>query len=266
MSWASRWCIAGADNLQQVDHMCMMSAVEGYPSLRMTLWSLCGNFIMENCHFTIMELSIHFHRFPAPCCTELSPSICSENCAPGGCQSNWHQNTKHSAWSQHWHSCSGTMMMATSFCIGSSQVMKRGLHTWPQKPSSSQCIGITEDVLVRWNSGRLCRCRKWCAWCSGTDGAFSSLTSWSEVKRWMLSITAKPCRNCDGPFRTRSIGFLVLALSCCMIMLSHTPLDGQHICRSSAGWCLIIHPIAWTSCPVISIFSYTSSSPRWLRG
>ena len=40
----------------------------------------------------------------------------------------------------------------------------------------------------------------------------------------------------------------------------HTRLDGQNIsCRSSAGWCLIIiDPIARTSGPVISIFSYTS--------
>ena len=35
-----RWC----DNLQQVDNMCMMrNAVGGHPSLRTTLWSLCGN-------------------------------------------------------------------------------------------------------------------------------------------------------------------------------------------------------------------------------
>ena len=39
----------------------------------------------------------------------------------------------------------------------------------------------------------------------------------------------------------------------------HTRLNGLHICRSSAGRCLIIiHPIARTSHPVISIFSYTS--------
>ena len=42
-------------------------------------------------------------------------------------------------------------------------------------------------------------------------------------------------------------------------MYGHTRLDGQHICRSSAGRCLImIHPIARTSCPVIYIFSYIS--------
>jgi hypothetical protein len=36
-------------------------------------------------------------------------------------------------------------------------------------------------------------------------------------------------------------------------------LDGQQVsCRSSAGRCLIIHPTARISLPVISIFSYTS--------
>ena len=53
---------------------------------------------------------------------------------------------------------------------------------------------------------------------------------------------------------------LVPVLSCCSITLGHTQLDGQHIsCRSSAGRCLIIHPIARRiSHPVISIISYTS--------
>ena len=42
----------------------------------------------------------------------------------------------------------------------------------------------------------------------------------------------------------------------------HTRLGSQHIsCRSSAGRCLIIsHPIARTSRPEISIFSYNSSN------
>ena len=38
-----------------------------------------------------------------------------------------------------------------------------------------------------------------------------------------------------------------------------TRLDGQHISGKSSTWrCSIIHPIARTSHPVISIFSYTS--------
>ena len=45
-----------------------------------------------------------------------------------------------------------TMMTATSFWTASSQVMKRGLHTLSQKPSSSQCIGITVDLRAKWNS------------------------------------------------------------------------------------------------------------------
>ena len=36
-------------------------------------------------------------------CSGTKGNCPSENCAPGGCQSNWHQNTKQSAWNQHWH-------------------------------------------------------------------------------------------------------------------------------------------------------------------
>ena len=71
-------------------------------------------------------------------------------------------------------------------------------------------------------------------------------------------MNAKHCRNCDGPFRTRA-GCVVPVLSCCTITLSQTRFDGPLIsCRSSAGRYLIILPIARTSRPVISIFSYTS--------
>ena len=64
---------------------------------------------------------------------------------------------------------SGTMMTVTRFWTASLQVLKRGLHTLPQKPSSSQCIGFTVDITARRNSSRLCRRGKWCAQCSGTD-------------------------------------------------------------------------------------------------
>ena len=74
-----------------------------------------------------------------------------------------------------------------------------------------------------------------------------------------MSVTAKHCRNCDGLFRTNYVGCLVPMLSCCTIMLGHTRLEGQHITfRSSAGMCLIIHPIVRISRPVVSIFSCTS--------
>ena len=120
--------------------------------------------------------------------------------------------------------------------------MKRGLHTLPQKPSSSHCIGITVDLPARQNSSRICRRRKWCLQCSGTDRVFSLSTSWPEVRQWMLSVTAKHCKNCDGPFRTRGAGCLVLVLCCCTTTLCHTWFDSQHIsCRSSAGMYLITH-------------------------
>ena len=61
------------------------------------------------------------------------------------------------------------------------------------------------------------------------------------------------------PFRTSGAGCLVPVLSCCTITLGNTRLDGLHnCCRSKARRCLIIHPIARISRPVLSIFSYKS--------
>ena len=55
----SRWCIVGADNLQQVDNTCMMRrTVGGHPSLRTTLWSLCGNLAPSDFH-----LFLHLKKF-----------------------------------------------------------------------------------------------------------------------------------------------------------------------------------------------------------
>ena len=126
---------------------------------------------------------------------------------------------------------------------GDEFVMKRGLHTLLQKPSSNQYIGVTVDLPARRNSSWLRRRGKWCAWCSGTDGALSSSTSRPEMRRSMLSVTAKHCRTCVGQFRTSGAGCFVPGLSCCTITLGHTRLGGQHIYRSSAGRCLIIHPM-----------------------
>ena len=140
-------------------------------------------------------------------------------------------------------------------------VMKRGSHKLPQKPSSNQSIGVWVDLPTRRNSSRLCRRGEWCAWYSGTDGAFSSSTSWQEVRRWILSVIANHCRNWDGPFRTSDVWCSVPVLSFCTITLGHTRLDGHHISyRSSAGRCLIIHTTARTSRPQISIFSCTSKN------
>ena len=121
------------------------------------------------------------------------------------------------------------------------------------------CIGVTVDLHARRNSSKFCRCGKWCARCSGTDGAFSSFTSWPGERRWMLRVTVKHCRNCDGPFRTSGAGCLLPVLSCCTITLGHTRLDCQHIsCRSSAGRCLFMYHIVRVSRPVIFFFSYAS--------
>ena len=57
----------------------------------------------------------------------------------------------------------------------------------------------------------------------------------------------------------QSIALIEIHHQLCQVY-GHTCLNSQNIyCRSSAGRCLIIiHSIAWTSRPVISIFSYTS--------
>ena len=108
-------------------------------------------------------------------------------------------------------------------------------------------VSVTVDLPERQNSSRLCRRGKWCAWYSGTDGAFSSSTSWPEVKRRILSVIAKHWRNYDGSFRTNRAGSLVSMLSCCTITLGHTRFGGQQIfCRSSVERCLLIRPIART--------------------
>ena len=156
-------------------------------------------------------LTVIFCRFPAPCFTKLSrSSCCSENYEPGGFQTRTQ---------------SGTMMTATGY----SQVMDVGFHTLPQERSSSQFICLTVELPARRTSSILCRRGKWGARCSGTDGAFSSSSSWPEVRQWMLSVTAKHCRNGDRSFRTSGAGCLVPMLSCCTITLGHTRLDGQHI-------------------------------------
>ena len=199
------------------------------PSLRTTLWSLCGNALWRIIASQLRNSAVISRRFTAPWCTKLSRiTCCPENCAPGGCQSNWHQNKKQSVWSQHWHFWSSTRM--TSFWTGSSQVM----HTLPQKPS------VAVDLPARRNSRGLRQRGKWCARCSGTDGAFSSSIS-RPVVRWMQSVTEKQCRNSDGSFITNGAGCLVPVLTCCTITVGNTRLSGQHLLQEFI-WEVFNHP------------------------
>ena len=64
--------------------------------------------------------------------------------------------------------------------------------------------------------------------------------------------------DCEKVLNAQSIVTIEIQRQLCQVY-GHTRLEGQHIfCRSSSRRCLnIIHPIAWTSRPVISIFSYT---------
>ena len=87
------------------------------------------------------------------------------------------------------------------------------------------------------------------------------MASFQRLKMEALIPASADCevQSVIKPFRTSRAVCLIPVLFCCMIQLGHTRLDGQHIsCRSSAGRFLVILPIAWTSHPAISIFSYTS--------
>ena len=73
--WASRWCVDGAHDLQQVDNMCMMrSALGGHQSLRTTLWSLCGNALWRTIASQLRKSAVISRRFPAPYWIELTRS------------------------------------------------------------------------------------------------------------------------------------------------------------------------------------------------
>ena len=139
----------------------MRSAVGGHPSLQTTFWSLCGNTLWRIVTSQLQNSAVISHRFPTPCCTKLSASIsCSGNYAPGGCQSNWHQNTKHS----------GTMMIAINFSASLS--FWKCWH-WPDR-NFLRCKGRWKSLGTRsgsyggWlhtsqlNSCRRCvDCREW---------------------------------------------------------------------------------------------------------
>ena len=121
-------------------------------------------------------------------------------------------------------------------------------------------------TVVPISGSRLFRRGKWHTWCSGADRAFSLLTFWPEVRWWMLTVTVKHCRNCNGPTRTSSIGCLVHDNS--RPHMAWWPIHQQEF-----SWEVFnIHPIARTSHPVISMFSYTTRNfcpvnfSKWQRG
>ena len=111
---------------------------------------------------------------------------------------------------------------------------------------ASQWIFLQDEIQ------RFCR-RSGCVQCSGTDGTFSSSTSGPEMRRWMLRVTAKHYRNCDGPFRISGAGCLVPLLFCYTITLGHTRLEGStHLMQFS--WEVFTHPpYNLTSRPVLGI-------------
>ena len=89
-----------------ISHSSIAAVVEDGDSYSTSCWlwrAICNKVFECTEHSADWNLSAISHGFAAPYCTKLSRSTCcSENCASGGHQSNWHQNTKQSSWSQHW--------------------------------------------------------------------------------------------------------------------------------------------------------------------
>ena len=233
-SWASSWCrqfTAGRQHVHDKEY------VDHHLSLRTTLWSLCRNAFWR----------IISGHFPQISCSLLYKIVTDQLLLRKLC-ARWvpkQLTPEHKA--KH-------MESALAF-------LQRCHDDGDEFLDQIVTRGETKQQSMHWHhSGSPCKTKfmqtlsAWKVVCM----VFSS-TSWPEVRQWMPSVIAKHCRNCDGPFRTSGTGCLMLVLSCCMITLGHKRLDGQQISfRSSAGRCFIIHPIARTSCPVISIFSYTS--------
>ena len=156
-SWENKWCITSADNLQLVDNMCMMwSTVGDNQSLRMTLWSLCGNVLWKIVASQLWNWVVISHRFPALFRTELS---CSTYCSE--ILYRW---VPKQLVPEHKAKC---MVSALTFLQwyhddGSEFLDQIITGNDTYKPSSSQCIGITVDLPKRLNSSRLCWRSKVC--------------------------------------------------------------------------------------------------------
>ena len=130
---SKQMCVAGADNLQQVDTMCLRRLWEN------ALWRIITTQFRDS--------AVILCRFPTHCCTKFSWStFCSENCAPGGLPKQLTPEHKAKRMESALTFLQGYHDDSKSFSIGSSQVMKRGLHTLPQKPRSSSTVPSSNIV------------------------------------------------------------------------------------------------------------------------
>ena len=140
--------------------------------------------------------------------------------------------------------------------------MKRELHTLHQKSRSSQCIGVTVDLPPRQKSIRLCRRVKWCARCSGTDGAFSSSTCWTTLDCQYVS-----CRSSVGrrlfihpiaifsniPRNSRPVSVSVLIMIYRRICMSHSGSNPRLQISTTQGYNSCSHRITNVSIPEVDI-------------
>ena len=210
--------------------MCMMSAVECRPSLWMILWCLCGNelwrivtsqlrnsAVISHCllHKIVME-----HLLFRKLCTRWVPK-----------QLNLNKSKAHEV----------SIDISAVIPLWRWRVSEPDHHRWWNVGCTHYSRNqVAVNALVS----------QWISLQDEIQADFVGTVFWDRwdillidfwpVVRWMLSITVKHCRNCNGPFRTCGTGCLVPVLSCCTITVSHTWLDGQYICRSSAVRCLLM--------------------------
>ena len=189
-SWARGWCIAGADNLQQLDNMCMMSAVRGHTSLR----SLCRNALWRI--VTSQELwnsAALLHKL-------VTEYLFRKLCA-GGCHSNWHQNTEQSAWSQHSAAVPWRLQ----------QVSGPDHHRWwnvgcthyPRTQAEVRALASQTKFKQTLSAQEVMCTVLW-----DRQGVLINFLTRGETVN--AERYCESPRNCNGPLRTRGVGFLCL--------------------------------------------------------
>ena len=136
--------------------------------------------------------------------------------------------------------------------------MKHGLHTIPQKPSSSQSVGITVNLPASRNSGRICWHRRWCSHVLEQTGILliNFLTRGETVNAEHYCKALQKLRWAIQNKRLRmpSASFVLLHDN----IWPHTAWWSILLLQEFNWVVLIIHLIVLTSCSLFSIFYYTT--------
>ena len=141
--WETRRRAAVADNLQQVVNMCTMKSAKGdHPSLRTTLWSLCGNALWRIIASQFWNYAVISRRFVAHYWIKCHGAPIFQKIVPQMGAKPTDTSTENKA--KNWQ-------FYNEFWTGSSQVMKRGLHTFTQTPSTvnalaSQLMSLQDEI------------------------------------------------------------------------------------------------------------------------